>query len=94
VLALPAAPATSDVLLAHLFASGFAQALVYRLLRKRFPMTLPWGIDWSPTDPRGPLFRGSIRGNGRVGFSRSKSCSRYSRESYIILANLLGRTSL
>ena len=61
MLALPAAPATSDVLLAHLFASGFAQTLVYRLLRKRFPMTLPWGIDWSPTDPRGGgcrLFRG------------------------------------
>jgi hypothetical protein len=61
VLALPAAPATSDVLLAHLFASGFAQTLVYRLLRKRFPMTLPWGIDWSPIDPRGGgyrLFRG------------------------------------
>jgi hypothetical protein len=29
-------------------------------LRKRFPMTLAWGIDWSSTDPRGggcSLFR-------------------------------------
>src|SRR6476661_4085187 len=52
-LASPTAVGPFCVLLAHLLAPGFTHALAYRLLRKRFPMTLSWGIDWSPTDPRG-----------------------------------------
>ena len=60
VLASPAAVGPFCVLLTHLLAPGFTHTLVYRLLRKRFPMTLSWGIDWSPTDPHGggcSLFR-------------------------------------
>jgi hypothetical protein len=47
VLASPAASASLHGLLSHLFASRFAHAYVYRLLRRRFPMTLPRRIDWS-----------------------------------------------
>src|ERR1700732_129114 len=52
LLASSAAPASLDALLAHLFASRFAHAFVYRLLGQRFPMTLPRGVDWSPAQAR------------------------------------------
>ena len=45
------------VLLAHLFTPRFAQPRIESLGRKRLPVTLAWGIDRSPTDPR----RGSCR---------------------------------
>ena len=64
VLASPAAPAALLAFLAHLFASRFAHAFVDRLLRQRFPMTLPRGIDWSPTEARRRrccLFRRGLR---------------------------------
>jgi hypothetical protein len=48
VSASSAAPASLDVLLAHLFTSRFAHTCAHRLLRQRFPMTLPGGVDWSP----------------------------------------------
>ena len=51
-LASPAARALFGALLAHLFASGFSNTLVYRLFRQGFPMTLPGRIDGSPTGPR------------------------------------------
>jgi hypothetical protein len=38
-------------------------------LRKRFPMTLSWGIDWSPTDSRGggcSLFRRCVPRDGTL----------------------------
>jgi len=70
VSASPAAPAGFGVLLAHLFASRFAHLLIDRFWRQGFPMTLPWGIDWSPTEARGggcclfrrcfPLYRAAI----------------------------------
>src|SRR5260370_953048 len=63
VLASPSARLSLDALLAHLFASRFAHTFVYRLLRKRFPMTLPRGVDWSPTGARcrgGCLFRAPV----------------------------------
>jgi hypothetical protein len=53
------------VLLAHLFAPRFAQPPIEWLRRKRRPVTLPWGVDGSPTDPRrGPcrLFRSGVAG--------------------------------
>src|SRR4029453_8237301 len=52
VLASPAAVAPFCILRAHLLAPRLPHALVYLLLRKRFPMMLSWGIDWSPTDLR------------------------------------------
>src|SRR4030095_14296122 len=64
VLASPAAPASLDALLAHLFASRFAHPFVYRLLRQRFPMTLPRGVNRSPADTRRGrfcLFRRCLR---------------------------------
>jgi len=48
-----AAPAVLCALLAHLLPLRFAHALVYRFLRRRFPMTLSRGIDWSATAARG-----------------------------------------
>src|SRR5262252_7512281 len=53
VLASAAVVGPFCVLLGRLLAPGFTHTLVYWLLRKRFPMTLSWRIDWSPTDPRG-----------------------------------------
>jgi hypothetical protein len=46
-LASPAAPASLHALLSHLLASRFAHPFVDRLLRRRFPMTLPRRVDWS-----------------------------------------------
>jgi hypothetical protein len=47
------ATATLGVLLAHLFAPRFTQPRIEWRGRKRLPVTLPWGIDGSSTDPRG-----------------------------------------
>ena len=69
VLASPAAVGPFCILLAHLLSPGFTHTLVYWLLRKRFPMTLSWGIDWSPTDPRGggcSLFRRCVARYGAL----------------------------
>lgn len=63
VLASPAAVGPFCVLPAHLLAPEFAHTLIYWLLWKRFSMTLSWGIDESPTDPRSggcSLFRRCI----------------------------------
>ena len=50
VSASHAAPARGfGALLTHLLAFRFAHPLVYRFLRRRFSMTLPWGIDWTST---------------------------------------------
>ena len=69
VLASPAAVGPFCVLLAHLLAPGFTHAFVYWLLRKGFPMTLSWGIDWSPTHPSGggcKLFRRCVARYGAL----------------------------
>ena len=63
VLAVSTATASLGVLLAHLFAPRFAQPRIEWLGRKRLPVTLPRGIDGSPTDPRDGgcrLFRSGI----------------------------------
>ena len=41
----PAGIHATQIVLTHAFP--------YRFLRQGFPMTLPWGIDWSPADVRG-----------------------------------------
>jgi hypothetical protein len=41
------APASLHALLSHLFASRFAHAFVYRLLRRRRPMTFAGSVDCS-----------------------------------------------
>ena len=57
MLASPAAPASLHALLSHLFASRFAHPFVYRLLRRRLPMTLPRRIDWSTAEALVDLIR-------------------------------------
>lgn len=52
-LASSAAPATLEILLPHLFASGFSHLLVNPFLKQRFPMTLPGSLDWSAATARG-----------------------------------------
>jgi hypothetical protein len=71
MLAAPG-PSRLGALLSHLFASGFAHPLVYRLLRRRLPTTLSWGIDWSATEARysgGSLFRRCVRGSFLLGLT-------------------------
>jgi hypothetical protein len=92
VLAMSAATAILGVLLADLFAPRFAQPRIEWRGRKRLAVTLPWGIDGSPTEPRGRgyrLFRGGIARRGARAIQAIQIVIEIF-ERHIILADLPG----